>query len=181
LSPAGGRRVAPAAGFSFRARLTQIGTDCRLPGGGNEWAGRKMIALVALALLLIFVSVAVHAVVLARMMVHLIHSSHLRDFNVFRAHALVLFLVFTVLLASHLAQALLWAAAYYAVGGFDDLATSLYFSLSSYTTVGYADVVLPQNMRLLGPLEAATGVLMFGWSTGYIFAFATRMLAAEAE
>ncbi len=138
-----------------------------------------MLGLAALALFLIFISVAVHAVVVARMMVRLIDSVHLRVINVFRAHALLLFLVFTVLLASHLVQALLWALAYYAIGGFDDLATSLYFSLSSYTTVGYADVVLPQHMRLLGPLEAATGVLMFGWSTGYIFAFATHMMAAE--
>lgn len=140
-----------------------------------------MIELAALALLLIFVSVALHAVTVARMMAHLIHSVHLRVFNVFRAHALLLFLVFTVLLASHLAQAAMWAAAYYLIGGFDDMATALYFSLSTYTTVGFADVVLPQHLRLLGPLEAATGVLMFGWSTGYIFAFATRMLAAQSS
>ncbi len=139
-----------------------------------------MIEFGLVALLLIFVSVAVHAVVVARMMVRLIQSVHLRVINVFRAHALLLFLVFTILLASHLVQAALWAVAYYAIGGFDDLATSLYFSLSSYTTVGYADVTLPVNMRLLGPLEAATGVLMFGWSTGYIFAFATHMLSAQA-
>ena len=138
-----------------------------------------MLGLIALALFLIFVSVAVHAVVVARMMVHVIGSAHLRVFNVFRAHALLLFLVFTALLASHLLQAALWAWAYYAIGGFSDMPTSLYFSLSSYTTVGFADVVLPPRYRLLGPLEAATGVLMFGWSTGYIFAFATRMLAAE--
>lgn len=140
-----------------------------------------MIVIAALALFLIFVSVAVHAVVVARMMVHLISSAHLRVFNVFRAHALLLFLVFTVLLASHLVQAALWAVAYYAVGGFNDLPTSLYFSLSSHTTVGYADAVLPERLRLLGPLEAATGVLMFGWSTGYIFAFATRMMAAQSS
>ena len=138
-----------------------------------------MIGLAALALLLVFMSVAVHAIAVAHMMMRLMHSSRLLDLNVLRSHVLLLFLVFTILLASHLAQALLWAVAYYAVGGFDDLATSLYFSLSSYTTVGYADVVLPQHLRLLGPLEAATGVLMFGWSTGYIFAFATRMMAAQ--
>ncbi len=140
-----------------------------------------MIGFAALALLLIFLSVALHAVVLARMMAHVVGSAHLRVFNVFLAHALLLCLVFTVLLAAHRMQALLWAVAYYLVGGFQDLATSLYFSLSSYTTVGYADVVLPQNMRLLGPLEAATGVLMFGWSTGYIFAFAARMMTAQQE
>lgn len=138
-----------------------------------------MLGLTALALFLIFVTVAIHAVVLARMMVHLLSSVHLRVFNVFRAHALMLFLVFTVLLVSHLAQAAVWGTAYYLVGGFKDMATSLYFSLSSYTTVGYSDAVLPEHLRLLGPLEAATGVLMFGWSTGYIFALATRMLANE--
>ncbi len=138
-----------------------------------------MIELAVLALILIFLSVAVHAVVVARLMVRLIHSAHLRVFNVFRAHALLLFLVFTSLLASHLAQASLWAVAYYAIGGFSDMPTSLYFSLSSYTTVGFADVVLPQHLRLLGPLEAAIGVLMFGWSTGYIFALATRMMATQ--
>ena len=138
-----------------------------------------MLGLIALALFLIFVTVAVHAVVLARMMVRLIDSVHLRVFNVFRAHALMLFLVFTALLASHLVQAAVWGAAYYLVGGFEDIATSLYFSMSSYTTVGYSDAVLPKHLRLLGPLEAATGVLMFGWSTGYIFALATRMLANE--
>jgi len=138
-----------------------------------------MIGLAALALFLIFVSVAVHAIAVAHLMVRLMNSARLRVLNVLRSHVLLLFLVFTILLASHLTQALLWAVAYYAIGGFDDLATSLYFSLSTYTTVGFADVVLPQHLRLLGPLEAATGVLMFGWSTGYIFAFATRMMAAQ--
>jgi hypothetical protein len=138
-----------------------------------------MIGLAALALVLIFMSVAVHAIAVAHMMMRLMDSPRLRVLNVLRSHVLLLFLVFTVLLASHLTQAALWAIAYFAIDGFNDLATSLYFSLSTYTTVGFADVVLPEHLRLLGPLEAATGVLMFGWSTGYIFAFATRMLAAQ--
>ena len=140
-----------------------------------------MIGFVALALLLIFVSVAVHAVAVAHMMMRLMNSPRLRVLNLLRSHVILLFLVFTVLLASHLTQAALWAVAYFVIGGFTDMATALYFSLSSYTTVGFADVVLPQHLRLLGPLESATGVLMFGWSTGYIFAFATRMLAAQSS
>lgn len=138
-----------------------------------------MISLVALALLLVFLSVAVHAVAVAHMTVRLMTNSRLQAINMLRSHVLLLFLVFTVLLASHLTQAAFWATAYYAIGGFSDTATALYYSLSSYTTVGYADVVLPEHMRLLGPLEFATGVLMFGWSTGYIFAFAARMLAIQ--
>jgi hypothetical protein len=48
------------------------------------------------------------------------------------------------------------------------LETAAYFSLTSYTTVGYGDIPLP--WRLLGPLEAAVGVLMLGWSTGMLVA-----------
>jgi hypothetical protein len=173
----GGKRgriwlTALPAAFSFAAPENRDG-----PTGPMG----TMLELTLLALFLIFVSVAMHSVVVAQLMVRLISTAHLLVFNVFRTHALLLFLVFIALLASHLAQAALWAGAYYLIGGFDDMPTSLYFSLSSYTTVGFADVVLPERFRLLGPLEAATGVLMFGWSTGYIFAFATRMLSANAE
>lgn len=72
------------------------------------------------------------------------------------------------LLLLHLAEAVVWAFFYVLVGAFADLETAAYFSLTSYTTVGYGDVVLPEAWRLLGPIEAAVGVLMLGWSTGIL-------------
>ena len=90
-----------------------------------------MIGLVALALLLIFLSVAVHAVAVAHLTARLMQSTRLRAINMLRSHVLLLFLVFTVLLASHLAQATFWAIAYFAIGGFTNIATALYYSLSS--------------------------------------------------
>jgi uncharacterized protein YhhL (DUF1145 family) len=139
-----------------------------------------MIGLLALALLLVFLSVAVHAVAVAHLTGRLKKSPRLQALNMWRSHVLLLFIVFTVLLASHLTQAVFWAIAYLAIGGFPNMEVALYYSLSSYTTVGYADVVLPEHLRLLGPLESATGVLMFGWSTGYIFAFFARMLSIKS-
>jgi hypothetical protein len=76
----------------------------------------------------------------------------------------------SMLLLLHLAEALLWALFFRLIGGLPDLESAAYFSLTSYTTVGYGDVVLPQRWRLLGPLEAAVGVLMLGWSTGILVA-----------
>jgi hypothetical protein len=73
-----------------------------------------------------------------------------------------------VLLLLHLAEAVVWALFYVLIGALPDLETAAYFSLTSYTTVGYGDVVLPQAWRLLGPIEAAVGVLMLGWSTGIL-------------
>ncbi len=72
------------------------------------------------------------------------------------------------LLLLHLAEAIVWAGFYVLVGALPDLETAAYFSLTSYTTVGYGDVVLPAAWRLLGPIEAAVGVLMLGWSTGIL-------------
>jgi hypothetical protein len=73
------------------------------------------------------------------------------------------------LLVLHLLQITVWAAFYQLDGCFPDFATSFYYSATSYSTVGYGDVVLPHEWRILGAVEAVTGVIMFGWSTGVLF------------
>ena len=55
-----------------------------------------------------------------------------------------------------------------------DLPSSLYFSAVTYTTTGYGDLVLPQEWRLVGAIEALTGILMCGLSTGFFFAVVSR-------
>ena len=80
-----------------------------------------------------------------------------------------------MLLVLHLLEMAVWAAAYSAACVFTNFETSLYFSLKSYTTVGYGDVLPPSEWRLLGPIEAAVGVLMLGWSTSIIVATVQRL------
>jgi hypothetical protein len=62
-----------------------------------------------------------------------------------------------------------------------DLQSALYFSAVTNTTTGYGDLDLPQNWRLVGAIEALTGILMCGWSTGFFFAVASRMVLADAR
>jgi len=81
----------------------------------------------------------------------------------------------SMLLILHLIEMAIWAAAFAQAGVFPDFETSLYYSLKSYTTVGYGDVLPPPQWRLLGPIEAAVGVLMLGWSTGIIVAAVQRI------
>jgi hypothetical protein len=75
---------------------------------------------------------------------------------------------------------LLWAG-FYRARCFPSWELAFYFSASSYATVGYGDVVLPPNWRLLGPLESMTGVLMCGVSVGLLFALVTRLVDRNGE
>jgi hypothetical protein len=71
---------------------------------------------------------------------------------------------------------LVWAACYHWSGCFSDFATSFYYSATSYSTVGYGDVNPPANWRIVGAIEAVTGILMFGWSTGVLFSTVNYLL-----
>ena len=87
--------------------------------------------------------------------------------------------VVSILLLLHWVEAGIWAGFYLAAGALPDIETATYFSLTSYTTLGYGDVVLPMSWRLLGPFEGAVGILMFGWSTGIMVAAITRIYGSR--
>lgn len=75
----------------------------------------------------------------------------------------------------HLMQILVWAFMYAWRGAMADFATAAYFSAVTYTTTGYGDLVLPEEWRLVGGVEALTGILMCGLSTGLFFAVYTKV------
>lgn len=130
-----------------------------------------MIKLVLSALVLTAITVVIHglgSVAAARRATRLWNVRQHRPGRL-GAERLMAQLV-SVLLLLHLAEAVVWALFFMLAGALPDLETAAYFSLTSYTTVGYGDVVLPEPWRLLGPLEAAVGVLMLGWSTGILVA-----------
>jgi hypothetical protein len=79
-------------------------------------------------------------------------------------------------LAAHLVDIALWAVLFRICGEFPGLGTAYYHSAVNYTTLGYGDLVMTPAWRMLGPLEAADGMLMFGVSTAIIFALIQRLL-----
>ena len=76
----------------------------------------------------------------------------------------------------HLIEIILWALIYVSKDAMPDLPSAVYFSAVTYTTTGYGDLVLPEAWRLVGAVEALTGILMCGLSTGFFFAVVSRML-----
>jgi hypothetical protein len=75
----------------------------------------------------------------------------------------------------HLVEIAFWAFFYAWDHGMPDLPSAFYFSAVTYTTTGYGDLVLPSEWRLVGGVEALTGILMCGWSAAFFFAVVSRM------
>ena len=80
-------------------------------------------------------------------------------------------LLFTLIHAIH---SLVWAFSYYLIpetaSQFSSFSESAYFSLVTFTTLGYGDISLSSNWRLLSGLEAINGIMLIGWSTAMMFA-----------
>ena len=73
----------------------------------------------------------------------------------------------------HLVQAALWAFVYMYLPGiteFDTFEKSMYFSLVTFTTLGYGEITISSANRILAGLEAINGITLIGWSTAFMFA-----------
>ncbi len=81
----------------------------------------------------------------------------------------VLIVVMLIMLAGNLLQMTLWAGLFFACNEFKDFGTAFYHSVVNFATLGYGDIVMSEKRRLLGALEAANGVLMFGLTTGFLY------------
>jgi hypothetical protein len=77
----------------------------------------------------------------------------------------------------HLIEIMAWGLLYVWGAAMPDVQSAIYFSSVTYTTTGYGDLVLPPEWRLVGAVEALTGILMCGGSTGFFVAILARALA----
>jgi hypothetical protein len=82
-------------------------------------------------------------------------------------------------LMAHVVEIAIWAAVLSLCGEFTRFAGAFYHSAMNYTSLGYGDIVMSASWKLLGPLEAANGLLMFGVSTAMIFAVIQRMVESR--
>lgn len=73
-----------------------------------------------------------------------------------------------------------WAMLYLGLGAIEPIEKAVYFSTVTFTTLGFGDITLGEEWRLLSSFEAANGLLMFGWSTALVFAAVQWVYAARA-
>jgi len=121
----------------------------------------------ALILATTFVHAAVTALILSGVRAmdvkRWVHINHWTRAGTLSGLVLMLFLASVV-------EAALWAGVYLHAGVIEGFEKAMYFSVVTFTTLGYGDVTLEQYWRLLGAFEAATGIIIFGWSTAIIVA-----------
>lgn len=95
---------------------------------------------------------------------------------IFRSDFRTVVFAILAILTSHTIQVYLWAFSFWLGEMLPDLETSVYFSLVTYTTLGYGDLTLAPEFRIFGAMGAVVGVLAFGMSTAFLVSFFTRII-----
>jgi hypothetical protein len=136
-----------------------------------------MLPNILLGTLMMIVTTAIHSVFTIfslRILNRWLHRRH----NVHSYNAIAL-IAGTILMffAAALIEVGVWGGAYLAIGAIESVETSVYYSMVTFTTLGYGDVVLSDRWRLLSSLEAANGIIMFGWTTAVVMAVVQRSFA----
>lgn len=87
----------------------------------------------------------------------------------------LLSIIFLILYAGHVLQFATWATLFMYLGEFSDFDSAFYHSVVNFTSLGYGDIVMSEKWRLLGGLESANGILMFGFTAGSFLAVMIRL------
>lgn len=133
-----------------------------------------MIQQLTLATLMVTVIVAVHLTGLA-ILVRLLRS-HNRLVRRMRLLPVTLLLGATLgIIGIHTIEIWLYAALYLELHSFSGFEEALYFSTVTYSSIGYGDVLMPKNWRILGAIEGAVGIIMLGWSTAFLVSLLTQL------
>ncbi|KMQ51705.1 transporter [Chitinispirillum alkaliphilum] len=131
---------------------------------------------------LLFVCIAVQAIVTTSLILllnRLYNSSKHNRGSVYKA--LVFEGAAIMLIFSFLLQVSIWAVAYVWIGEFQNFSTAFYFSGVTYATLGYGDIVLSQQWRILGVFQSLNGLIMGGFAASVFFSISSRIFRRERK
>ena len=142
-----------------------------------------VIDRIVIALLLMFSCTIIHAV-------FMLVGNHAVEWRLNRfgptrgqfGRAVLIWLFTLWMFLAIIIEAWLWALVYLfhtSITELPDPETAFYFSMVTYTTLGYGDVVLTGQWRTLASIQAANGVIIFGWTTALIFYFIQRIYKVD--
>ncbi len=133
-----------------------------------------MLKQLIVATLMVIATVAIHLIGLALLM-RLLRSRTLL-FRRMQIMPLTLLLAATIgIFAIHTVEIWLFAYLYLQLHAFTHFEQALYFSTVSYASIGYGDVLMPRDWRILGAIEGAAGIIMLGLSTAFLISLLTQL------
>ena len=115
------------------------------------------------------INIAIHSMIMATVVGLAQRASVTKLLHPSLFLAAVMIPVVAVLMATHTAEVMVWASAYALVNAAPENVQLVYFAFVNYATLGYGDIVPVDRWKLLGPITAMNGALMFGWSTAVMF------------
>lgn len=144
--------------------------------------GIDVLVPLAVGTATIFLTIFIHATALATIVNFVRRERRLGRAGVrFWKDVRIVASVTLLALAAHLVEIAAWALVFELCAEFPNFPAAFYSSAENYTTLGYGDVIMSPAWRLLGPLEAADGMLMFGVTTAMIFAIIQRLVQSRLQ
>src|SRR5512144_2047126 len=127
------------------------------------------------------VNIGLHALVMT-ILVQIARKASARSKSHASQHLLLVMIpTVLVLMMTHALEVVVWGISYWLVDAAPVGTDRVYFAFVNYTTLGYGDVVPVVRWRLLGPITAMNGVLLFGWSTAVIFEVLRKTMTITAS
>ena len=125
--------------------------------------------------ILIVITIVIHGTA-TRYVIHLVNKQSDPQ-NKFHKHPKEYWVSAMVLLlfVASLVESFIWAICYMVINAMQTIEQAMYFSLVTYTTLGYGDLTLSKSWRLLSSFEAANGIIIFGWSTAIVMAVVQKL------
>lgn len=109
------------------------------------------------------------------------HADHFNGLRTGLRWTTLLVLSFATVVFAHTIQVWIWAFSFVLLGALPHIHEAIYFSLVTYTTVGYGDVTVGEEFRIFGAMASVTGLLNFGLSTAFLVGLFTKMLEEGSD
>jgi hypothetical protein len=136
---------------------------------------------IAIGMSTTLVNIVIHALIMAAVTRVAHRASLVTETASARSRlVLVMMAVVTVLTLAHIVEIAVWAGVYAVFDAVQRGADAFYFAFVNYTTLGYGDILPVEYWRLLGPMAAMNGILLFGWSSAVIYDVLRTITLAEA-
>jgi len=134
-----------------------------------------MLLNMAIAALLMVITTALHASGMLLVVRMVLQDEALTSHRKQRMHLFSVAGVVLLMFLVSVIEVLVWSVTYLWLGAIEGLEKATYFSMVTFTTLGYGEIVLDEQWRLLASFEAANGIIMFGWTTAIVLATVQRI------